>query len=104
MGLCLLLLPMTGLHSSINITLSIYCRIGVDLFFVIYLFLIFMEKEVTFLERQNEIGKFIAVCMLSCGQDRREILVGSMDWQAVSVIVFHSVIKPGDNARVVKVE
>lgn len=27
-----------------------------------------------------------------------------MDWQAVSVIVFYSVIKPGDNARVVKVE
>lgn len=74
------------------------------MFFVIYLFLIFMGKEVTFLERQNEIGKLIAACMLPCRQDRREILVASMDWQAVSVIVFHSVIKPGDNARVVKVE
>lgn len=42
--------------------------------------------------------------MLPCRQDRREILVGLMDWQAMSITIFHSVIKPGDNARVVKVE
>lgn len=42
--------------------------------------------------------------MLPCRQDRREILVGSMDWQAVSVIIFHSMIKSGDNARVVKLD
>lgn len=71
---------------------------------VCYLFLIFVGKEVTFLETQNERWKQIAVCMLPCRQDRREILVGSMDWQAVSVILFHSVIKSGDNARVVKLD
>lgn len=87
--------------SSINISLLICCRIRVGL---LNLFLIFMGREVTFLERERRWDENPLLCMLPCRQDGREILVGSTDWWAVSVIIFHSVMKPGDNARVAKLE
>lgn len=87
--------------SSINISLLIYCRNRVGL---LNLFLIFMGREVTLLERERTWDENPLLCMLPCTQDGREILVGLTDWQAVSVIIFHSVIKPGGNARVVKLE
>lgn len=62
------------------------------------------ERGNNFRTRKNVRWNPIAVCVAMQGQDRREILVWSTDWRTASVIIFHSVIKPGDNVRVVKLE
>lgn len=82
--------------SSVNIYLLMYCRIGVGLLQICDLH---GERGNIFRRGKNVSWNPIAVCAsVQAGQER------STDWRAASVIILHSAIKPGDKARVVKLE